>query len=373
MNKMLGATALAGALALTVAACGEAPAEDASASTSAAASGSASAAATDFTGCMVSDAGGFQDQSFNQSGYEGLQAAVTDLGIKENTAESAVESDYATNINAMLSAGCNQIIGVGFLLADAVAEAADANPETHFALVDSAVDPARENVKPLLFDTAQASFLAGYAAAATSETGTVATYGGIKLPSVTIFMDGFVDGVNYFNQEKSADVKVLGWDKDAQDGSFTGDFEDAAKGSNTTQNFIDAGADVILPVAGPVGAGTLSAARAATDAGNPVKVIWVDSDGYNTQTQFQDLILTSVVKEIGASVTDSISADVDGDFSADPYVGTLENGGVSLAPFHDFEATLPEGLADELSTIQDSIVSGDIVVQSQSTPSTSAS
>jgi basic membrane protein A len=369
VNKMLGATALAGALALTLTACGEAPEEAASSGSSAAASG----AGSDYKGCMVSDAGGFQDQSFNQSGYEGLIAAKDDLGIQEQTAESAVESDYSANINAMVSAGCNQIIGVGFLLADAVSEAAEANPDTHFALVDSAVDPARENVKPLLFDTAQASFLAGYAAAATSETGTVATYGGIKLPSVTIFMDGFVDGVSYYNQEKSADVKVLGWDKAAQDGSFTGDFDDAAKGSNTTQNFIDAGADVILPVAGPVGAGTLSAARAATDAGNPVKVIWVDSDGYDTQAQYKDLILTSVVKEIGAAVKDSIAADVDGDYSADPYVGTLENGGIALAPFHAFEATLPEGLTDELSTIQDSIISGDISVQSQSSPSSSAS
>ena len=366
MKKSYRTGALVGALALGVAGCGEAPTE--APEGGAASSGESSAAGAEYLGCMVSDAGGFNDQSFNQSGLQGLEAVVEEAGIGQQIAESASESDYTTNIDALVNSGCNQIIAVGFLLADATAEAATANPDTNFALVDAAVDPPLENVKPLLFDTAQAAFLAGYAAAATSATGTVATYGGIKLPSVTIFMDGFVDGVAYHNSQKGTNVQVLGWDKAAQDGQFTGDFEDAQKGRNTTQNFLDQGADVILPVAGPVGAGTLAAARDAKTAGSDVKVIWVDADGYNTQPDFADLILTSVVKEIGASVQDSIATDVEGSYSAEPYVGTLENGGVSLAPFHDFEASLPAGLADELTAIQESIVSGEITVESPSTP-----
>ncbi len=364
-----------GGLALGATACGQAPEEAASSGTSSSSSSasesSSAGGAEDYLGCMVSDAGGFNDQSFNQSGREGLAAAATELGIGEQAVESAAESDYATNIDALVSSGCDQIVAAGFLLAEATATASAANPDINFALVDSALETPAENVKPLLFDTAQAAFLAGYAAAATSTTGTVATYGGVKLPSVTIFMDGFVDGVAHHNAEKGTDVAVLGWDKAAQDGSFTGNFDDAAAGRNTTQNFIDAGADVILPVAGPVGAGTLAAARAAKDAGSDVKVIWVDSDGYEVQPDFGDLILTSVVKEIGTAVQASISADVEGEFDAAPYVGTLENEGVSLAPFHDFEATLPAGLTDELTAIQDSIVSGEIVVESPSTPTSS--
>ncbi|CAA9410029.1 MAG: ABC transporter, substrate-binding protein (cluster 11, riboflavin/purine nucleoside/unknown) [uncultured Quadrisphaera sp.] len=366
MKKSYRTSALVGVLALGVAGCGEAPAETPGGG--GASSGESSGASSDYLGCMVSDAGGFNDQSFNQSGLEGLEAAVDELGVQQQIAESASESDYSTNIDALVGGGCNQIISVGFLLADATAEAASANPDTNFALVDAAVDPPQDNVKPLLFDTAQAAFLAGYAAAATSATGTVATYGGIKIPSVTVFMDGFVDGVAHHNSEKGTDVQVLGWDKAAQDGQFTGDFEDAQKGRNTTQNFLDAGADVILPVAGPVGVGTLAAARDAKTAGSDVKVIWVDADGYNTQPDFADLILTSVVKEIGAAVQDSIAADVDGSYTAEPYVGTLENGGVSLAPFHDFEASLPAGLTEELTAIQEGIVAGDIVVESPSTP-----
>jgi basic membrane protein A len=365
MKKSYRTGALVGVLALGVAGCGEAPAE---APAGGGAGGGSASESSDYLGCMVSDAGGFNDQSFNQSGLEGLEAAVDSLGVQQQIAESASESDYTTNIDALVNGGCNQIIAVGFLLADATAEAAAANPDTRFALVDAAVEPPLDNVKPLLFDTAQAAFLAGYAAAATSATGTVATYGGIKLPSVTIFMDGFVDGVAHHNSEKGTAVKVLGWDKAAQDGQFTGDFEDAQKGRNTTQNFIDQGADVILPVAGPVGVGTLAAARDAKTAGSDVKVIWVDADGYDTQPDFADLILTSVVKEIGAAVEDTITADVEGAYSSEPYVGTLENGGVSLAPFHDFEATLPAGLTDELTAIQEAIVAGEITVESPSTP-----
>ena len=356
---------MVGVLATVAAGCASAPEASPGGSSSATSGGGSDAG---FLGCMVSDAGGFNDQSFNESGYKGLQAAKEDLGIQTKTAESKEEAQYSTNLSALTSAGCNQIVSAGFLLADATATSAEANPETQYALVDSATEEPLPNVKPLLFDTAQAAYLAGYAAAAVTQTGTVATYGGLKIPSVTVFMDGFVQGVEKHNEDKGTDVQVLGWDDAAQDGQFTGDFEDVAKGRNTTQNFIDAGADVVLPVAGPVGAGSLAAAKDANAAGGQVKVIWVDSDGYEAQPQFKDLILTSVVKEIGQAVQASMEAGTDETFSSDPYVGTLENGGVALAPFHDFEATLPDGLTGELEDLQGQVESGAITVASPSSP-----
>lgn len=357
-----GALAMVGALATVAAGCASAP--DASSSGGSSSSGGGS----DFLGCMVSDAGGFNDQSFNESGFKGLQAAKEDLGIQTKTAESKVESDYSRNLQALTTAGCSQVVTVGFLLADATEASAKDNTKTDYALVDSTTKDPLPNVKPLLFDTAQASYLAGYAAAAVSKTGTVATYGGAKIPPVTIFMDGFVQGVKKFNEAKGKDVKVLGWDDAAQDGQFTGDFDDVAKGRNTTQNFIDAGADVILPVAGPVGAGTLAAAKDANAGGGQVKVIWVDTDGYDAQPQFKDLILTSVVKQVGQAVQDSMRSGTEKKFSADPYVGTLKNKGVALAPFHDFEATLPDGLTTELTDLQQQIEAGTLTVASPSSP-----
>ncbi len=218
------------------------------------------------------------------------------------------------------------------------------------------------NAKPLLFNTQEAAFLAGYAAAGMSETGTIATFGGIQLPSVSIFMDGFVDGAAQYSTDSGTQVKVLGWDKAAQTGSFTGDFENQANGQNLAKGFIDQGADVIMPVAGPVG---LGAAAAAKEAGN-VKIVGVDADWFNTAPDYSSIVLTSVIKEIGQSVYDTVEQAVNGEFTSDPYVGTLANEGIDIAPFHDFESAVPAELSSKLDELKASIISGDLVVDSPS-------
>ncbi|MBD7949156.1 BMP family ABC transporter substrate-binding protein [Oerskovia sp. Sa4CUA1] len=356
-------TALAAVAALALAACGSAPEEGG-------ATGTAGGSESSFKACMVSDAGGFDDKSFNESGYNGLMAAEKNLGIQTATAESKEESNFAPNIDNLVSENCNVIVTVGFLLATATGDAAQANPDVDFAIVDSTAQDADgntielDNVKPISFDTAQASFLAGYLAAGMSKTGTVATYGGLQIPSVTIFMDGFVDGVANYNETHGTDVKTLGWNKDSQNGSFAGGFEDQSQGQQLTQTFIDQGADIIMPVAGPVGVGTLAAAKDATD----VSVIWVDADGFETNPDSGDLILTSVLKEIGAGVEDVITAASEDEFSNEPYVGTLENGGVDIAPYHDFDSKVPQELKDEIDQLRKDIIDGTIVVESPSSP-----
>ncbi|MHA7263639.1 BMP family lipoprotein [Arthrobacter sp. TMN-37] len=349
--------AVLGASALILSACGAPPAEE----------NAGSGENSDYLGCIVSDSGGFDDRSFNQSSYEGLKKAEKDLGIEINQAESQAETDFGPNVETMVQAGCNLTVTVGFLLADTTKEAAEANPDSHFAIVDDNSIEA-ENVKPIIYDTAQAAFLAGYAAAATSETGKVATYGGINIPTVTIFMDGFADGVAYYNEQKDADVELLGWDKEAQNGTFIGNFNDQGAGKTNTQNFINEGADVIMPVAGPVGLGTLDAVIEANEAGKKATVVWVDSDGYETAGKGEEFILTSVMKLMGDAVNEVISSDVEGNFDSTPYVGTLENGGVALAPFHDQEANVPEELQGELDEIKEQIISGDIAVESAASP-----
>ena len=317
----------------------------------------------DYTACLVSDAGGWDDKSFNESAMDGLQQAVTELGVQENDAESKDSTDFEPNVQSMVDSGCNVVIGVGFNLADAIGAAATANPDVDFALVDSTFseDYAGENTRALVFNTQEAAFLAGYSAAAYSKTGTVATFGGIQIPSVTIFMDGFVDGVAKYNEDNNASVKVLGWDKDKQSGQFTNSFDDQTLGTQVAQQFIQQGADVIMPVAGPVGLGAAAAAKSAGDT----YIIGVDSDWFES-TEYGDIILTSVMKEIGASVFDSIKIGSEEKWTAEPYVGTLENGGVSLAPFHDLEDQLPDGLTDQLEQLKQDIIDGKIVVESPS-------
>ncbi|HEY3438199.1 MAG TPA: BMP family ABC transporter substrate-binding protein [Actinotalea sp.] len=375
MKRLTRAAVLATATALALAACAAAPEAKPTTSTSAGGGASASATTSDYTACMVSDEGGFDDASFNQSGFEGLNKAKDDLGINVKSAESADPGQYVDNVDSMVQAKCNLIIGVGFALEDAIQAAAEANPDINFALVDSAFSDkdfkpvTLPNAKPLLFNTQESAYLAGYLAAGTTKTGTVATYGGMPFPSVTIFMDGFVDGVAAYNTDNGTSVKVLGWDKAAQNGSMIGNFSDTEAGRTTTEQFIAAGADVILPVAGPVGAGSLNAASQAPGT----SVIWVDSDGYlqAANADFKQLILTSVIKQIGTAVYDTIADAAKGNYTADPYVGTLKNGGVDLAPLHDFESKVDPALVSKIDELKQKIISGELKVESPSANATS--
>src|SRR3990172_3796934 len=129
------------------------------------------------------------------------------------------------DVNAFVEEQCDIIIPVGFLLGDATAAGAAANPEMNFSIVDFAYDPIIPNVLGQVFSTNEAAFLAGYAAAASTQTGKVGALGGIQIPPVTVFMDGFALGVDYYNQQKGTSVEVLGWDPATQTGLFTGNFE----------------------------------------------------------------------------------------------------------------------------------------------------
>ncbi|WP_150306974.1 BMP family lipoprotein [Planctomonas psychrotolerans] len=322
-----------------------------------------SGASADYCARMVTNSGGLQDRSFNQSSWAGLERAGEELGIDADVIVSTTETDLAPNVAQAVESGCSFVLTVGYELAAATLEEAEQNPDVHFSIVDEVVEA--ENVKPIIFDTAQAAFLAGYLAAGVTETGTVATFGGGNQPPVTLFMDGFVDGVAHYNEVKGTDVRVLGWNKQAQDGVFTGDFEDVNKGNTTTKNFLDQGADVILPVAGQVGEG---AAAAALEAGNGL-IIWVDNDGYETlPAEYRPLVLTSVLKNTADAVVDIVGADVNGTFDNAPFVGTLKNGGVDIAPYHDLEERVGADLAAEIDALREDIVAGTIEITSPSTP-----
>ena len=363
MKHLTKLVAAAGIVTLALAGCGGGTTSNGGGTTSEAKD------AASFKACAVSDAGGWDDKSFNESAYNGLKAAQDSLGIQINTAESSSDTDFVPNVEAMVSDGCTLIIGVGFNLEQAIHKSAEQNTDLHYALVDSSFTDGQETVtlengRPLLFNTAEAAFLAGYAAAGMTKTGKVATFGGMKIPSVTVFMDGFVDGVDAYNKAKGTSVQVLGWDKATQNGSFTQDFDNQTLGKEQAQQFISQGADIIMPVAGPVGLGAAAAAKAD---GN-TWIIGVDSDWYEANPDYSSIVLTSVMKEIGASVEQTIKDSVEGKFSSDPYVGTLANGGVSLAPFHDFDAKVSDELKADLAKLTEDIKSGKLVIESQNAP-----
>ncbi len=316
-----------------------------------------------FCARMVTNSGGLDDRSFNDASWKGLQDAEEQYGIGAEVLVSTGETDLEPNLQQAVDSGCGFVLTVGYELAAATADQAAANPDIDFAIVDEVVDGP--NVKSIVFDTAQAAFLAGYLAAGVTQTGVVATFGGGNQPPVTLFMDGFVDGVAKYNETHGTAVTVLGWNKETQDGLFTGDFEDINKGLVTTTSLIDQGADVILPVAGQVGEG---AASAALDSGKAL-IIWVDSDGYETlPAEYRPVVLTSVLKNTGDAVVEIARSAQTGDFDNSPYIGTLDNGGVGIAPFYDLAGRVDAELQGEIDQLRADIISGALEVTSPSTP-----
>jgi basic membrane protein A len=359
-KKFVGVVAAAGLL-VALAGCGSAP--EPTTSESAAAGG----AVEGFKPCMVSDAGGFDDKSFNQLGFEGLEAASEELGVEFVAVQSDSEADFAPNITSLVDQNCTLIITVGFALASAAGEAAIANPDIEFVSIDDVVDndfdgtTDAENIKPIIFDTSQAAFLAGYASASYSQAKKVGTFGGMNFPTVSIFMDGFAQGVEYWNTEKGDTVEVLGWDRAAQDGVFTGGFSANQDAINAAQGLVDQGVDVLLPVGGPI---YQSAASVIRDSGREIALLGVDADVYETDPSVADLLLTSIRKAIDVGVQEAVLGAGVGEFDNTPFVGTLENEGVALAPFHDFESKVSPDLQGELDAIQAGIIDGSIPVES---------
>ena len=355
--------AVAAGLTLVAAACGDdddTSTDDTADETTTAPEGEPSG---DFLACQVTDTGGVDDNSFNETAFNGLQEAADELGFDPAVLESQSDADFAPNIQAHIDNGCDLIITVGFLLGDATAQAAADNPDQKFAIVDSdfaseeGTDVTFDNVEELTFSTDQAAFLAGYLAAATTETGTVGTYGGINIPTVTIFMDGMLAGIEQYNEDNDADVQLVGWD--GSDGSFTGNFESTEDGRLITEQLLDQGADIIMPVAGPVGQGTIEAIRAG---GGSERVIWVDTDGCVSVPDDCDLFLTSVMKNMDVAVRDVTLAAADGTFEGGLYVGTLENDGVGLAPLNEFEGEVDQEIMDRIDELKEQIISGEITV-----------
>jgi basic membrane protein A len=363
--------ALAVSATVVIAACGSshssASSPGASSSSPAAGSGSGAAAAGKTLGCMVSDTGGIDDRSFNAAAWAGMQAAkAANSSISVKFSQSTSPSDYTPIINTFVSQKCNIIVTLGFAMGDATKAAAKAHPSQKFAIVDNVTPGA--NVNSLVFNTVQDAFMGGYLAAGMTKTGKVATFGGQEFPTVTIYMDGYWDGVQYYNQKHGKHVQVLGWSEKTQKGSFTGDFTNQTKGQTLTQTFISEGADIIFPVAGNVGLGAAKAVQQAdAQAGSQkVNMEWVDLDGCVSAATYCKYFITSVLKGETLAVKTAVLAAASGSFKGGNYVGTLANGGVSLAPFHDFDSQVSASLKSELQQISKGIQDGSIQTPTKS-------
>jgi WD40 repeat protein/basic membrane lipoprotein Med (substrate-binding protein (PBP1-ABC) superfamily)/transcriptional regulator with XRE-family HTH domain len=309
-------------------------------------------------GCQVTDTNqsGLNDNFFNELIYKGLQDTHEIYGWDAKVLQSASNSDVDRNLAEFLRGDCDLIIGTANI-SDALLAAAQADPNQEFLLPDVPFDEPMENVWTQLYATDQASFLAGYAAASVTRTGKVAVFGGVDSLPVTDFMDGFVLGVQYYNEQNGKKIEVLGWDVERREGLFVGGFCCAAEGRAITEQLLDEGADIILPVAGAaVGSGALFAVKSHGSA----YIIGVDTDWAVSEPTYADIILTSVMKNFDVSVIRAVKAIEEGTFAGGVHMGTLETGEVGLAPFHQFDRLISDVVKAKLEQIKEKIISGEI-------------
>jgi basic membrane protein A len=370
----LGATAAfifaacsSGGGAATSAPSAAAPSESAAASESASASASAStggAGSKNWTACVAFDTGGLGDKGFNDLAKKGLEDAQAQ-GYTTFFSEAQGATDYAANIQRLIDQGCQSIVTVGFNQAAATVAATKANPDIAFAQVDNTWDekangPTPANFTGLSYQIDQAAMLAGYLAAGFSKSGKVGTYGGQQFPGVTLFMDGLSAGIKYHNQEKGTDVKLLGWDSATQKGTFVGGdnpWGDPAKGEQLAKTLVDQGVDIVHPVSGATGNGSIKYMLSKN-----LWAIGVDTDQAISLSEYAKAILTSAQKAIDVSVLDTFNKNQGGDLGGENYVGTLENKGVLISPFHDFDSVIPADLKSEIDTLSGKISDGSVKV-----------
>ena len=380
--------ALGAASAILVTACGgsaattapstaatTAPASDAPAT--AGSTDAPASAAVDYKACVAFDTGGLGDKGFNDLAQKGLDDAAA-LGFQTASSEAQGATDYAHNIQTLIDEGCQTIVTVGFNQAQATIDATLANPDIAFAQVDATWNeagadfemgtaddmPFPPNFTGLDFQIDEAGTLAGYLAAGFSQSKIIGTYGGQQFPGVTRFMDGMYAGIRIYNERKSADVKLLGWDPTADGGKGAGTFVggdnpwgDAAKGEQLARTFMDQGADIVHPVAGSTGNGSI---KAMLGAGK--WAIGVDTDQAISLAEYSKAILTSSEKVIDVAVLDAIKMNAGGDMGGENYIGTLANGGVRLSPFHDLDSQVSAELKAEVDQLSKDIASGAVKI-----------
>ena len=255
---------------------------------------SSNESATDdkITVAMVTDVAGVNDQSFNQSAWEGLQRAEKELGVEVKYLESKQDSDYATNIETLVDEGVDLILGVGLKLTDAINEGAELYPEQKFVLVDN--ESELDNVKNILFNAQESAYLAGLVAGRMTKTNNVGFIGGMELPSIDTFKYGFMAGVKAANP--NAEVQS----------QYANSFTDQAKGKAIANQMYSNGADIIFTCGGDVGTGAIEAAKE-----NGKFAIGVDRDQSDLAPEN---VLTSAIKRVDVGIYELVKEYKEGIF-----------------------------------------------------------
>jgi basic membrane protein A len=308
---------------------------------------------------LVTDMGGVNDKSFNQSAWAGVQKAAKEFGWDAKFIESKQPTDYEKNIDQFATEKYDVIVTVGFLMGDATAAKAKQYPNIKFAIIDNAYFPSKgsvacddtkkdcyadgglKNVTSLMFQEDQVGFLAGVVAGGMTKTGTVCTVSGMEIPPVVRFVVGYQNGAKWIKP----DVKPLN--------VYIPDFNAPAKGKETGQSMIGQGCDVVFGVGGNTGNGGLLAAKE-----KGLMAIGVDVDQYLTYAEVKDALLTSAAKNVDAAVYEYLKAFNGKTDKAGMFTANLQNSGVGLAPYHDWDSKIPQTVKDKVKQATEELKSG---------------
>jgi basic membrane protein A len=308
---------------------------------------------------LVTDVGGVNDKSFNQSAWAGAQKGASEFGFDVKYIESKQPTDYEKNIDQFATEGYQYIITVGFLMGDATAVKAKQYPKIKFAIIDNQyfptkgvaycddtikdcyVDGGLTNVTSLMFQEDQVGYLAGVLAGGMTKSGTVCTVSGMEIPPVVRYVVGYQNGAKWVKP----DVKTLN--------VYIPSFTDPAKGKETGQSMIGQGCDVIFGVGGNTGNGGLLAAKE-----KGLMAIGVDVDQYLSYPEVKDALISSAMKNVDTAVYNYLKTVKDGTVKAGAMTANLSNGGVGLAPFHDWDSKIPQAVKDKIKEATDGLKSG---------------
>ncbi|MFO7730725.1 MAG: BMP family ABC transporter substrate-binding protein [Spirochaetia bacterium] len=309
-----------------------------------------------FMASMATDVGGLGDKSFNDGAYQGLQLAEEQLdNVDIKVIESKQQTDYIPNLTGLAEDGSDIVFAVGFLMEEAVKEAAANMPDTYFAGIDiGAGEDDPDNFQGILYKEEQAGYLAGIVAGLMTkeyagnsdklnDENVVGVVLGMLVPAVEKYEVGFIQGVKSVNP----DGKVLS--------VTTGSFTDQGKGKEAALAMIEQDADIIFHAAGLTGLGAIQAAKE-----EGVMAIGVDVDQNNVAP---DTVLTSAEKKIPQSVFLAVESVYNDNFEAGTMVYGLEQDAVGISDFHDFDDIVPQEVKDAVEQAKEDILSGEVTIE----------
>jgi len=321
---------------------------------------------------FVTDTAGIADKSFNQTQWEGIQRAGEQMGgVEVQYAQSTEASQYTPNLTTFASEGYDLVIASGFFLANDLSLVAAQYPDTHFIICDmtfpAPFDVAEGNIGNAecipnamgeIFKTDQPSYLAGYLAAGMAmqldpADPKIGYFGGAKIPTVTIFGVGLQMGIEAYNAKHGTNVVLIGWNSVNGEGVFTNNFTDMTVAQQAATSLFDEGADIVVGVGGLIGSVVWPLARERGGLG-----MWVDVNGLVQFPDDADVILTSIMKNMGQAHFDLIKGAMSGNFEGcSTYVGEMSNNGVQLGPISP-SIDVPADLLAEVEALKAQMLDG---------------